>query len=66
MVLLVHQVLEVLVVPLVRPYLGGPVVVEVEEVVGEVAVVEVVAERANNMLLDKQERRKRDILVDTD
>lgn len=53
-------------VPLVRPYLGGPVVVEVEEVVGEVAVVEVVAERANNMLLDKQERRKRDILVDTD
>ena len=33
-----------------------------EAVVG----VGVVAERANNMLLDKQERRTRDILADTD
>lgn len=53
-------------VPLVHPYLGDQVVVGEEVEVEAVVGVGVVAERANNMLLDKQERRTRDILADTD
>lgn len=61
-----RPVLEVLVVPLVHPILGDQVVVEEGEEVEVVVEAGVVEELANNMLLDKQEHRKRDILVDKD
>lgn len=66
MVLLAHQVLEVLVAPLVHPDLGDQVVVEEGEVEEVVVGVEVVGERAHNMIQYKREHSYQDNLGDTD
>lgn len=66
MVLLAHQVLEVLVAPLVHPDLGDQVVVEEGEVEEVVVGVEVVGERAHNTIQYKREHSYQDNLGDTD